>query len=170
MEQSNKITKINDNQLSENRTVIVEVPQGTSDKAVSMLTEQMKEYMEVVTLKLEQHGSDIQKVQKTIETNYITPEELKALESLIDRKSRRFVNDKKGIQLNIDVLLNYDSEGLVEYQKLVNKEVGKTKSEIWVDLNKECLERKGTDPKNRIPSTRVDEVFDYVRTWGGFSI
>src|SRR5690625_6611580 len=124
----------------------------------------MKEIAELLHLGLERNREELQDVKKTIESKYISPEQLKALESLIDKKARMFVDRGKGIQMNIDVILNYDTEGLVELQKLINNEVGKTKSKIWVELNKDCLDRKGTEPKNRIKDTQVEQAFDFVRT------
>lgn len=171
MEQSNISNKLS---VVETRTkgnsIILEFDNKISKQEYQVLSNQMKEIAELLQLGLERNQEEIKEVRKTIETNYITPEELKALESLIDKKARRYVEKGKGIQLNIDVVLNYDAEGLAELQKLVNSEVGKTKSKIWVELNKECLERKGTDPKNRIPKTKVEAAFDFVRTWGGFSV
>lgn len=155
---------------TEGNAIILEFDNKISKQDYQILSNQMKEIAELLQLGLERNQEEIRNVKKTIETNYITPEELKALESLIDKKSRSFVDRKKGIQLNIDVVLNYDAEGLAELQKLINNEVGKTKSKIWVELNKDCLERKGTEPKNRIPKTQVEVAFDFVRTWGGFSI
>lgn len=172
MEQSN----INKNEMSvietrtEGNAIIVELGNDITAQEYQVLSNQMKEIAELLQLGLERNQEEIRNVKKTIETNYITPEELKALESLIDKKARNYVDKKKGIQLNIDVVLNYDVEGLAELQKLINNEVGKTKSKIWVDLNKDCLERKGTEPKNRIPKTQVERAFDFVRTWGGFSV
>lgn len=155
---------------TEDGKIIVDFGNNVSNEVKKIITNQFKEMTELLHLRLEQQSDEIKDVKKTIESKYISPQQLNALQSLIDKKARKFVNDKKGIQLSIDVLLNYDRDGLVEYQKLVNSEVGKTKSKIWVDLNKDCLERKGTDPKNRILSTQVEQAFDYVRSWGGFSV
>lgn len=172
MEQSN----INKNEVSaietrtEGNAVIVEFGKGYSSQEYLQLTNQMQEIAELLQLGLERNQEDIQGVKKAIESKYISPEQLKALESLIDKKAKVFVDKGKGIQMNIDVFLNHDTEGLTELQKLINNEVGKTKSKIWVELNKDCLERKGTDPKNRILDTQVEMSFDFVRTWGGFSI
>lgn len=152
------------------RKIIVEYNQDVSDQAIYALQNQLKEFTEVIQLKLEQNSDEIQNVKRTIESKYISPDQLNALQSLVDKKARKFVNDKKGIQLNIDVFLNYDPEGLANLQKLVNKEVGKTKQKIWVELNKKCLDRKGTDPKNEILDTQVEAAFDFVRTWGGFTV
>lgn len=172
MEQSN----ISKNEVStietrtEGNAVIVEFGKGYSNQEYLQLTNQMQEIAELLQLGLERNQEDIQDVKKAIESKYITPENLKALESIIDKKARKFVEKGKGIQLSIDVFLNYDTEGLGEFQKLVNSEVGKTKSKIWVELNKDCLERKGTEPKNRILATQVEQAFDFVRSWGGFSV
>lgn len=155
---------------TEGNAIIVDFGKGISKQEFEVLSNQMKEITELLHLGLERNREEIQDVKKRIESKCISPEELSALESLVDKKARKYVNERKGIQLNIDVLLNYDQEGLVEFQKLINSEVGKTKSEIWVDLNKNCLERKGTDPKNRILSTQVEQAFDFVRRWGGFSV
>lgn len=172
MEQSNN----NRNELSEIKTraegnsIVVEFERDITTKDFQVLNNQMQEIAELLQLGLERNQKEIKSVKETIETNYVTPEELRALESLVDKKARKYVDKGKGIQMNIDVILNYDVEGLAELQSLVNDEVGKTKSEIWVDLNKECLERKGNDPKNRIPKTMVEKAFDFVRSWGGFSV
>jgi len=155
---------------SEGNAIILEFGDNITSQEYEQLSAQMKEIAELLHLGLERNQDEINDVKKAIESKYITPENLKALESIIDKKARKFVEKGKGIQLNIDIFLNYDSEGLGEFQKLINSEVGKTKSKIWVDLNKECLERKGTDPKNRILATQVEQAFDYVRSWGGFSV
>lgn len=155
---------------ADNKRVIVEFNQDISNEVATVLTEQIKELSDVLLLKMEQQEDAIKSVERKIETKHITPQQLSSLESLVDRKARKYVDKRKGIQINIDVLLNNDVGELVEYQKLVNEKVGKTKSEIWVSLNKDCLERKGTEPKNKILATQVDEAFDFVRSWGGFSI
>lgn len=172
MEQLN--SKSNDISLVKTRTegnaIIVDFGQNISKQEFQVLSNQMKEITEILHLGLERNREEIQGVKKTIETNHITPQQLGSLESLVDKKARAYVDKTKGVQLTIDVLLNYDNEELNELQLLINKQYGRIKQRIWIDLNKECLERKGTDPKNRIPATQVDEAFDYVRTWGGFSI
>lgn len=171
MEQSNNK---NDLSIVETRTegsaIVLEFGNDITSQEYEQLSVQVKEIAELLTLGLERNREELQDVKKTLESKYISPEQLKALESLIDKKATKFVDKGKGIQLNIDVILNYDTEGLAELQKLVNSEVGKTKSKIWVELNKDCLERKGTEPKNRIKDTQVEQAFDFVRTWGGFSV
>lgn len=159
---------------TEGNILMVEFGNAVTQEDLQMFASQIQEILERMqanqNMNAEKTQRKIENVERKIERDSIDPEDLQALESLIDKKARAFVNDKKGIQLNIDVLLNYDSEGLIEFQKLVNKEVGKTKQRIWVELNKECLERKGTDPKNRIPKTQTGTAFDFVRKWGGFSV
>lgn len=173
MAQSN-ITKANEVALVETRTegnaIVIEFGRKMTSGEFNHISNQLKEVTELLQLGLERNRNEIQEVKKTIETNYITPEELRALESIVDEKARKFVDKSKGIQINIDILLNNDVDELIEYQKLVNDSVGKTKSKIWVDLHKKCLEQKGTTPKNRILATQVKQAFDYVRTWGGFSV
>lgn len=173
MAQSNT-TKKNEVSLVETRTegsaIVIEFGKEMSSREFNHISNQLKEVTELLQLGLERNSDEIQEVKKAIESKYITPEQLNALESLVDKKATKFVDKKKGIQLSIDVLLNYDAEGLTEFQKLVNDEVGKTKSKIWVDLHKKCLEQKGTTPKNRILATQVEQAFDYVRSWGGFSV
>lgn len=172
--QPSNITKNNEVSLVETRkegnAIIVEFGQGASRQEIQAMTEKMEQIVELLTLTREETQEEILGVKKAIESKYITPEQLNALESLVDKKASKFVDKKKGIQLSIDVLLNYDAEGLAEFQKLVNDEVGKTKSKIWVDLHKKCLEQKGTTAKNRILATQVEQAFDYVRSWGGFSV
>lgn len=172
--QPSNITKNNEVSLVETRkegnAIIVEFGQGASNLEIQAMTEKMEQIVELLTLTREETQEEILGVKKAIESKYITPEQLNALESLVDKKASKFVDKKKGIQLSIDVLLNYDAEGLAEFQKLVNDEVGKTKSKIWVDLHKKCLEQKGTTAKNRILATQVEQAFDYVRSWGGFSV
>lgn len=172
--QPSNITKNNEVSLVETRkegnAIIVEFGQGASRQEIQAMTEKMEQIFELLTLTREETQEEILGVKKAIESKYITPEQLNALESLVDKKASKFVDKKKGIQLSIDVLLNYDAEGLAEFQKLVNDEVGKTKSKIWVDLHKKCLEQKGTTAKNRILATQVEQAFDYVRSWGGFSV
>lgn len=165
---NNEISTVNTR--TEGNAIVVEFDSNIANKDFQVLNNQMQEIAELLQLGLERNQKEIKNVKKTIETNSITPEELKALESLVDKKARKYVDTSKGIQLNIDVLLNYDNEDLKELQSLINKQYGKTKQQIWIDLNKDCLERKGTAPKNRIPKTQVEKSFDYVRTWGGFSI
>lgn len=172
--QPSNITKNNEVSLVETRkegnAIIIEFGQGESNLENQAMTEKMEQIVELLTLTREETQEEILGVKKAIESKYITPEQLNALESLVDKKASKFVDKKKGIQLSIDVLLNYDAEGLAEFQKLVNDEVGKTKSKIWVDLHKKCLEQKGTTAKNRILATQVEQAFDYVRSWGGFSV
>lgn len=159
---------------AEGHVLMVEFGNAVTQKDLKLFAGQIQEMFEQMqanqNLNAEKTQKKIDQVERKIESKYISPQELSALESLVDKKASKYVNDKKGIQLNIDVFLNYDQEGLVKYQKLINDEVGKTKSKIWVDLHKKCLEQKGTTPKNRILSTQVEQAFDYVRTWGGFSI
>ena len=171
MEQSNNKNEVSVVETrSEGNAIILEFGNEITSQEYEQLSVQMKEIAELLHLGLERNREEVQNVKKFIESKYISPEQLKALESLIDKKARKFVDKGKGIQMNIDVILNYDTEGLAELQKLINNEVGKTKSKIWVDLNKDCLERKGTEPKNRIKDTQVEQAFDFVRTWGGFSV
>ena len=171
MEQSNNKNEVSVVETrSEGNAIILEFGNEITSQEYEQLSVQMKEIAELLHLGLERNREEVQNVKKSIESKYISPEQLKALESLIDKKARKFVDKGKGIQMNIDVILNYDTEGLAELQKLINNEVGKTKSKIWVDLNKDCLERKGTEPKNRIKDTQVEQAFDFVRTWGGFSV
>lgn len=115
-------------------------------------------------------GNKVSKVETLVKTKEITSQQLRSLESLVDKKAKEYVDRSKGVQLNIDVMLSYDGDDLKALQKLINTQYGKTKQKIWVELNKDCLGRKGTDPKNRIKATQVDEAFDFVRMWGGFSI
>src|SRR5699024_957737 len=171
MEQSNNKNEVSVVETrSEGNAIILEFGNEITSQEYEQLSVQMKEIAELLHLGLERNREEVQNVKKFIESKYISPEQLKALESLIDKKARKFVDKGKGIQMNIDVILNYDTEGLAELQKLINNEVGKTKSKIWVDLNKDCLERKGTEPKNRIKDTQVEQAFDFVSTCGGFSV
>jgi len=155
---------------TQGRKIIVEYDQEVSDQAIYALQNQLKEYTELIQLKLEQNSDEIKDVKQTIESDYIEAPDLDALESLVDKKARAFVEKQKGVQLNIDTILNSEPEAIKTYKSLINTEIGKTKSKIWVNLNKQCLERKGTAPKKRILRKQTEQAFDYVRKWGGFSI
>ncbi|UAT29459.1 hypothetical protein K7T73_12700 [Bacillus badius] len=135
---------------------------------------QMQEMFEMMQAKIEMDNKNTMKeignVKEIIKSKHISPEDLAALEALVDKKARAYVDKAKGVQLSIDVVLNYDRQGIIELQKLIRKEYGKTKHRIWIELNKQCLKRKGTDPKNRIKDTDVEKAFDFVRRWGGMTI
>lgn len=92
MEQSNISNKLS---VVETRTkgnsIILEFDNKISKQEYQVLSNQMKEIAELLQLGLERNQEEIKEVRKTIETKYITPEELKALESLIDKKARRYV-------------------------------------------------------------------------------
>ena|SRR5690625_4944720 len=158
----------NDNVLT------VRFNQSVSQNDLNVFANQMQEMIEKLQANNDHNSektmNEIKDVKKTIKSKHISPQDLDTLESLVDKKARKYVDKNKGIQLSIDVLLNYDAEGLKEFQKLVNTEYGRTKQRIWVELNKECLERKGTAPKKRILDTQVERAFDFVRKWGGFSV
>lgn len=147
---------------------------GISNEALQVFASQMHEMMEKFQAKMEiDNERTIQKidgVEKKIKAKHISPQDLGALESLVHEKATAYVSKRGGIQTSIDVFLNYDEQALRDMRKLVNKEHGRIKQRIWVELNKECLHRKGTAPKNRIKDTQVERAFDFVRRWGGFSI
>lgn len=159
---------------TDGNVLTVQFDKGVTKNDLDVFASRMQEMIEKLQANNDYNSAKTQNkiktVEEKIETKHITPQQLKSLESLVDKKARKYIDRSKGIQLNIDVLLNYDGEELGELQSLINKQYGRTKQRIWVDLNKFCLERKGTAPKNRIKVTQIDESFDYVRTWGGFSI
>lgn len=172
MEQSN----IKNNEVSlvetrtEGNTFIVDFGQSISKEDFKVLSNQMKEITEVLHLGLERNQEEIQGVKKEIKSKHISPQDLSALETLVSNKATEYVTKRGGVQTSIDIFLNYDQEAISDMRKLVNKEHGRIKQRIWVELNKKCLRRKGTDPKNRIKDTQVEKAFDFVRRWGGFSI
>lgn len=150
--------------------IVLDLGDALTNEQFNFMSNKLKEITEVLHLGLERHSDKIDNVEKLVQTKHITPQQLRSLESIVDKKAKEYVDRSKGVQLNIDVMLSYDGDDLKELQKLINSQYGKTKQKIWVDLNKNCLERGGTEPKNRILSTQVDEAFDFVRTWGGFSV
>lgn len=109
-------------------------------------------------------------VQETIKSKHVSPEDLDALKSLVHNKAEALIEKQKGVQLSINVFLEVDREKIKTYKQIYNQERGRIKSRIWVELNKDCLGRKGNAPKNRIPATQVEKAFDFVRSWGGFSV
>lgn len=159
---------------AENNVITLEFNGAVSARDLAVFANQMQEMIEelkaVTETQGEKHTKEIKNIKRAIESKHISPEDLSALESLVDKKAREYVNKAKGVQLTIDVALNYDQQGIIELQKLIRKEYGKTKQRIWIELNKYCLNRKGTAPKNRIKDTEVERAFDFVRRWGGFSV
>lgn len=179
MEQSNIKNKemifLNQNAMpvdvrANGRQIIIEHNQEVSDQAIYALQNQLKEYTEIMSLKLEQNTDEIKDVKRTIKSKYISPQDLDALKTLIHKKAEMMIEKQKGVQLSVSMFLNTDQEALKAYKAIYNNERGKLKSRIWVELNKECLERKGNAPKNRILDKHVEKAFDFVRKWGGFTV
>jgi len=152
------------------KKIIVEYDQSVSDAAIYSLQNTFKEHMEMTHLRLEQNNDEIKDVKQTIESKHISPQDLDALKTLISKKSEVVIEKQKGVQLNLGMFLNTDQEAIKAYKQIYNQERGKLKSRIWVELNKEHLGRKGNAAKNRIPDKQVEQAFDFVRRWGGFSV
>lgn len=159
---------------AQNGEITLRFDGGVTQNDLLQFAAQMQEMFESIRAKIDHDNKSTHKqiaeVKNTVESKHISPQDLSALETIVSEKAKMYVDKKGGIQTNIDMFLNGDSESLRDLQRIIKKHHGKVKQQIWVELNKECLERKGTDPKNRIKDTQVEQAFDFVRRWGGFSI
>jgi hypothetical protein len=144
-----------------------EIDDFTFKKLAESFRGVMEEMQASVDHNFRKTNDKIQVVQNTVKSKYISPEDLGALQSLVEKKAKTYVERQNGIQLNIDTVL---SSFETEFKKLFRRQVGKVKQRIWIDLNKQCLNRKGTDPKNKVRDISVEKAFDFVRRWGGFQI
>lgn len=159
--------------IANDKEITLRFNQGLTSNDLQLFADRMQDMFNEMQAKISVDNrvtqQQIADVKQSIKHKYITPEDLAALESLVDKKARKYVDKTGGTQLTIDVVLNYDSDDLKDMQRLIRKQYGKVKQRIWIELNKVCLQRKGTAPKNRIRDTQTEKAFDFVRTWGGFN-
>lgn len=107
-------------------------------------------------------------IEDKVEQKEISSDQLDALVVLVKKKATAFVT-KNHIQITTEM---YETDDFsIAYKKLVDKQIAKICREIWRDLKTDELNESPSRFKNRkIKLTDVDRCFDFVRTWGGFSI
>jgi hypothetical protein len=155
-------------------TVTLQFEQGVTANDLQRFASTMKSMFEGMQAKIDNDNQktikEVKNVKKLVEHKSITPEKLAALNSLVGEKAKLYVEKLDGIQIDMSVFEGSETPKTISVDKLIRKETGRVKQRIWIDLNKKCLERKGTAPKNRIKDIEVEKAFDFVRTWGGFTI
>jgi len=116
----------------------------------------------------EQHektNEKLETIDNKIEGEYVTPQDLYAINYAIKVKSEKFVDDA-GIQITIDTALAGD---IYEQAKASKKEkeqrkydIGKIKRKMLV-LVKKHLDMKGNAPNNHIKRKDVDAAIQFIK-------
>lgn len=115
----------------------------------------------------EEVTSKIVEVDKKIEGEYVTPQDVKALKFAVEKRAT-FILQKQGVQLSLDTFA--DSLGLSmqeqadahkKAQEQFNNDLGKVKAKIMVSVKK-YLGMKGNSPNNHIKRKDVDMAIDYI--------
>ena len=111
---------------------------------------------------------ELSNINKTLTGEYVTPQDLNAIQYAIKSKSEDFLK-KQGFQLTLETLLDMPDMDVYEQAKAHKKRKeeykflqGKLKSSILVSLKK-ALGMKGNAPNNHIKRKHVDLSIQYIK-------
>lgn len=112
-----------------------------------------------------QANQKLETIDKKIEGEYVTPQDLYAINYAIKVKSEKFVDDA-GTQLTIDSVLAGDIYEQAQASKKAKEQrkydIGKVKRQILVAVKK-YLGMKGNAPNNHIKRKDVDAAVQFIK-------
>lgn len=151
---------------TEGNKVVVDLGTSTSDKTIQVISEQMKELFETLHLKLEQQSGQINDVDKKIEGEYVTPQDIDSIKYATQIKAEKLLKSS-GRQLSLDDLLS-KSQNVYEQAEIskqhtqkYNYDLGRFKSRILVETKK-SIGMKGNAPNNHIKRKDVDLAIQVI--------
>ena len=114
----------------------------------------------------EEANHKLETIDKKIEGEYVTPQDLYAINYAIKVKSEKFVDDA-GTQLTIDSVLAGDIYEQAQASKKAKEQrkydIGKVKRQILVAVKK-YLGMKGNAPNNHIKRKDVDAAVQFIKS------
>lgn len=121
--------------------------------------------IEAIRNENEQTNTKLDEIDKKIEGEYVTPQDLYAIDFAIKVKAELFV-EKLGIQMTLDNYLTSDIYEQAKANKLEKQqrrnEIGRVKRAILVIVKKH-LGMKGNQPNNHIKRKDVDVAVQYIK-------
>ena len=137
----------------------------SNPEVINFLAEQVAKINLVNTEYHEQTKSKLETIDKKIEGEYVTPQDLDAINYAIKFKAEKFVDDT-GVQITIDSVLVGDIYEQARASKKAKEQrkydIGKYKRAILVALKKH-LGMKGNAKNNHIRRKDVDKAIEFIK-------
>ena len=120
----------------------------------------------------EQTAEKLENIDKKIEGEYVTPQDIYAINYAIKVKSEKFVDDA-GVQMTIDTVLSGDVYEQAKASKKAKEQrtydIGKMKRKILVAVKK-YLGMKGNAPNNHIKRKDVDTSIQFIKNLQAYEV
>lgn len=120
----------------------------------------------------EQTAEKLESIDKKIEGEYVTPQDIYAINYAIKVKSEKFVDDA-GVQMTIDTVLSGDVYEQAKASKKAKEQrtydIGKMKRKILVAVKK-YLGMKGNAPNNHIKRKDVDTSIQFIKNLQAYEV
>ncbi|MDM8098703.1 BRO-N domain-containing protein [Oceanobacillus oncorhynchi] len=119
-----------------------------------------------------QTAEKLNSIDKKIEGEYVTPQDIYAINYAIKVKSEKFVDDA-GVQMTIDTVLSGDVYEQAKASKKAKEQrtydIGKMKRKILVAVKK-YLGMKGNAPNNHIKRKDVDTSIQFIKNLQAYEV
>lgn len=160
----------------ENESHHFSIPKGVSIKDFKMFYAAMIEYFEKNHKSVSKEIGDVNKnvnktfsrivsVEKQIETKEITSQGIKSLDLAIENRALYWQQKIGSIQITMDMVNQGKYESMKSLDTARNNQLGRIKSQILVDVNKICLERRGNASKKTIKNIHVERCLAFINKW-----
>ncbi|WP_225230287.1 Rha family transcriptional regulator [Ureibacillus galli] len=136
-----------------------------NEEAVRFLAEQVAQINTVNNQYHEQTNNKLEAIDKKLEGEYVTPQDLYAIEFATKVKAEKFV-ESSGVQITLDSFLKGDiyeqARASKREKEQLRSEIGRMKRKILVAVKKH-LGMKGNDPNNHIRRKDVDRAIQFIK-------
>lgn len=136
-----------------------------NEEAVRFLAEQVAQINTVNNEYHEQTNNKLEAIDKKLEGEYVTPQDLYAIEFATKVKAEKFV-ESSGVQITLDSFLKGDiyeqARASKREKEQLRSEIGRMKRKILVAVKKH-LGMKGNDPNNHIRRKDVDRAIQFIK-------